>query len=108
MTKKIFLSVLLLAFAVQGFAQSLSLLDEVILLDIYPARELPMEGITSNIILDKITTKNKKLLSKDELLSYISNNNFEVALPRRYPSTMIQIIGVDKFNKTVTLNKEFK
>lgn len=65
---------------VDGFAQSLSLLDEVILLDIYPARELPMEGITSNIILDKIITKNKKLVSKDELLTYISNNNFEVVV----------------------------
>jgi len=61
-----------------GFAQSLSLLDEVILLDIYPARELPIEGVTSKMLLEKVTTKNKKLLSKQEVLEHIRTNDHEV------------------------------
>lgn len=53
------------------FAASLSLADKVILLDIYPARELPVEGVTSKLIFDKITTANKVLLQKEELLNYL-------------------------------------
>lgn len=49
------------------FAKSLAAFDEVILLDIYPARELPMEGITSQWLLDKMNHSNKKLVSKTEL-----------------------------------------
>ncbi len=62
------------------FGESLSLLDEAIMLDIYPARELPMEGVTSKLILDKIKTANKKLLSKEQTLEYIKANAFEVVL----------------------------
>lgn len=47
----------------EGFANSLSMLDQVWLLDIYPARELPIEGVTSRIILDKIALKDKALVS---------------------------------------------
>jgi UDP-N-acetylmuramate--alanine ligase len=61
-----------------GFAQSLSLLDEVILLDIYPARELPIEGVTSKMLLEKVTTTNKKLLSKQEVLEHIRTNDHDV------------------------------
>ena len=50
------------------FAKSLSQFDEVILLDIYPARELPIEGITSQVLLEKITTSKKTLVSKTELI----------------------------------------
>ena len=50
------------------FAKSLSQFDEVILLDIYPARELPIEGITSEVLLSKITTPQKTLVSKAELI----------------------------------------
>jgi UDP-N-acetylmuramate--alanine ligase len=46
------------------FAKSLSQFDELLLLDIYPARELPMEGITSEWLLGKVDHKNKKLISK--------------------------------------------
>ena len=49
------------------FAQSLAAFDQVILLDIYPARELPMEGINSQWLLNKIDNTNKKLVSKEEL-----------------------------------------
>ena len=56
-----------------GFAESLALVDELILLDIYPARELPIEGVTSKILFDKIELKDKKILSKEELLVCIKN-----------------------------------
>jgi UDP-N-acetylmuramate--alanine ligase len=55
------------------FAKALSTVEEVILLDIYPARELPIEGITSELILDKLTSKQKLLLKKEELLDTIRN-----------------------------------
>lgn len=62
------------------FAKSLELLDEVILLDIYPAREFPIEGVDSKMLLDKIKIKAKFLYSKDELLNNLLNHNIEVLL----------------------------
>lgn len=62
------------------FARSLSMLDEVILLDIYPARELPIEGVTSQMLLDKITTPNKRICSKPGLLDYLRTHKQEVFL----------------------------
>lgn len=56
---------------IDGFASSLSAFDEVILLDIYPARELPVEGVNSAWLLEKIDNPNKKLVSKDSLISEI-------------------------------------
>lgn len=50
------------------FAKSLSHFDEVVLLDIYPARELPMEGITSKWLMSKMTSENKKIVSKNDLI----------------------------------------
>lgn len=64
---------------VDGFAESLSLADEAYLLDIYPARELPMEGITSQIIFDKMTNT-KHLVKPDELLEQIANTKPKVFL----------------------------
>ena len=52
----------------EEFAESLSLLDELILLDIYPAREEPIPGVTSKIIFDKVSIENKRLIKKEELL----------------------------------------
>ncbi len=54
-----------------GFAESLALADEILLLDIYPARELPMAGITSDILFEKINHSNKKLCSKKEAISFL-------------------------------------
>ncbi len=51
----------------EGFAESLSLADNVILLDIYPARELPMEGVTSELIFRSVQSKTKIKCTKDEL-----------------------------------------
>jgi UDP-N-acetylmuramate--alanine ligase len=63
---------------IDGFAESLSQFDEVILLDIYPARELPIEGVNSQWLLEKITNNNKKLVSKSELISVILNSDAKV------------------------------
>lgn len=51
-----------------GFAESLSLLDEAILLDIYPARELPMAGVSSDLIFDRITSDKKHKANKENVL----------------------------------------
>jgi len=56
------------------FAETLSMVDELILLPIYPARELPMEGVDSNMILNKVTASNKKVLSKAELKQWVTVN----------------------------------
>ncbi len=56
-----------------GFAETLSTVDSLILMDIYPARELPIEGITSSVLLDKIQAPEKRLLNKEEILSYIKS-----------------------------------
>lgn len=60
------------------FAKSLSAFDEIILLDIYPARELPMEGINSQWLLGKITNTHKKLVSKKELISNILETDAQI------------------------------
>ena len=64
----------------EGFAESLSLADKVILLDIYPARELPIEGVTSSALLEKITSKHKMLCSKEELLNTIKSIDLELVM----------------------------
>jgi UDP-N-acetylmuramate--alanine ligase len=65
---------------VDGFAESLSLADEVILLDIYPARELPMPGITSKIVFDKIRIESKTMCNKQELVDLLKTKHIEVLL----------------------------
>ena len=63
------------------FAASLSLLDELVLLDIYPAREAPIPGVTSQIIFDKVTIPNKRMIHKEELLELVrKEDNWEVVL----------------------------
>ena len=62
------------------FADALSLADEVILLDIYPAREKPIQGITSQIIFDKILSPHKELCMREKLVERIKEYNFEVLL----------------------------
>ena len=63
-----------------GFAQSLSLLDALILLDIYPARENPIKGVNAQMILDKVTISDKQICSKADLLSVIKMRHPEVIL----------------------------
>ena len=62
------------------FAEALSLADEVILLDIYPAREQPLPGVTSEIIFNAIDCANKVMCSKQELLGIVAERDFDVLL----------------------------
>jgi UDP-N-acetylmuramate--alanine ligase len=62
------------------FAESLDLLDECILLDIYPAREKPIEGITSEMLIGKMKCENKKVLSKEKVLEELKNNKPQVLI----------------------------
>ena len=62
------------------FAAALSLADEVILLPIYPARELPIEGVSSEMILEKVKCGEKRIYSKENLISSLQMFNFEVLL----------------------------
>lgn len=57
-----------------GFAESLDLADEVILLPIYPARELPMEGVNSEMILNRMALTNKQVLSKEQMIHWVKEN----------------------------------
>lgn len=63
---------------IDGFAQSLSNFDEILLLDIYPARELPIEGVNSTWLLDKIENQNKILVEKQSLIKNILDREFDV------------------------------
>jgi len=65
---------------VEGFARSLSQFDEILLLDIYPAREEPLDGITSLWLLNHITNENKKLVSKSELADALTSSNCRIKL----------------------------
>ena len=63
----------------KDFAEALSQLDEVVLTEIYPAREEPIEGVTSKLIYDNLKTGVKKeMIQKDEVLNYIKTHQFEV------------------------------
>lgn len=77
------------------FAKSLAAFDQVILLDIYPARELPMEGITSSWLLDKIENSRKKLVQKNELIPTILESD----------ATVIVTIGAGDIGEMVTTIK---
>ena len=61
------------------FAESLSLADELILLEIYPAREKPVDGVTSQMLAEKCTIKNE-VCSKEQLISVLEKKDFEVLL----------------------------
>ncbi|MEN6619042.1 MAG: UDP-N-acetylmuramate--L-alanine ligase [Rikenellaceae bacterium] len=77
------------------FAKSLSKLDSLILLDIYPARELPIEGVTSRIIFDSVKLKDKVLIDKKELM---------VTLAKREIDTLISFGAgdIDRFIEPIT------
>jgi len=79
-----------------NFAESLAAFDEVILLDIYPARELPMEGITSSWLLEKIKNNNKKLVSKQQLIPSILESD----------ATVIVTIGAGDIGELVSSIKK--
>ncbi|WP_298536008.1 UDP-N-acetylmuramate--L-alanine ligase [uncultured Algibacter sp.] len=65
---------------IDDFAKSLAQFDELLLLDIYPARELPIEGVNSEWLLGKIANKNKQLVTKGDLLNQIHKSDAQVVL----------------------------
>ena len=62
------------------FAAALSAADEVIMPEIYPARELPIEGVTTAIILNEVKSKEKTYCERKDLLNLIKNSNFEILM----------------------------
>jgi UDP-N-acetylmuramate--alanine ligase len=65
----------------RDFADALSLLDEVILTEIYPARELPIEGVTSALIYDNLRPGiEKQMINKDDVLTYVKKHSFDVLI----------------------------
>ena len=84
------------------FAQALSLADEVYLLPIYPARELPIPGVTSEIILDRLTCAKKAIIAREKLVESIKSLNFDVLLTvgagdidRLLPAIRQQLCGLN-------------
>ncbi len=63
-----------------GFVRELSRLDELILLPIYPARELPIEGVSSDALLEQITAKRKMIVSKDKVVDFLASRTSGVYL----------------------------
>jgi UDP-N-acetylmuramate--alanine ligase len=63
-----------------GFAEALDLVDELLLLDIYPARELPIEGVTSTMLLKKMSLQNKRLCGKQEVIDIVKEEKPELLL----------------------------
>ncbi|UII29236.1 UDP-N-acetylmuramate--L-alanine ligase [Fulvivirga maritima] len=82
-------------FAVE-FSESLSLADEVILLDIYPAREEPIEGVSSELLLENITIDKKELCTKEQLINNLEEKELEV----------VATIGAGDIDKLVEPIKE--
>ncbi len=82
---------------VDGFAEELDKLDEIILMDIYPARELPIEGITSERIFEIMKNQNKKLVTKDTLIEVL----------KEYKPEILMTLGAGDIDTFVPKIKEF-
>ena len=81
------------------FAKSLSRFDEVILLEIYPAREEPIEGISSKWLLDKIANENKKIVAKEDLSIEVKNSNCKVKLMVGAGDIGVEVESITKYLK---------
>jgi UDP-N-acetylmuramate--alanine ligase len=89
----------------QEFSEALDLADEVILLPIYPARELPVEGISSEMILKKMSQKNASVLSGEQLLEYLARNYLETVHKNPYGQLLITA-GAGNIDQLVNPIKE--
>ncbi len=78
------------------FAKSLDLLDQVILLDIYPAREKPIPGINSGLILSLMKNQNKQLLSNNQMLEFIWRNDNDILLTMGAGDIDKQVVNIVK------------
>lgn len=83
-----------------GFAQSLDLLDVCVLLDIYPAREKPIEGIDSQMLLNKMTSKHKHLVKKENVLSFLKTHHCEVVMTLGAGDIDTLITPIEEYLKT--------
>lgn len=83
-----------------GFAQSLSLLDKVMLLNIYPARELPIEGVDSELILKNITTTDKMLCSKQDVMKELSEHKPDILLTLGAGDIDLMVADIEKLFQT--------
>lgn len=63
-----------------GFAEELSKLDELLLMDIYPAREEPIEGVNAEMLLSKMNHANARIVSREEILDAVQKGNFDVVM----------------------------
>jgi UDP-N-acetylmuramate--alanine ligase len=64
----------------EGFAQALDALDEILLMDIYPARELPIEGVTSEIVFSKMQNPHKQRVTKENIMEAVQKSDFDVIM----------------------------
>jgi UDP-N-acetylmuramate--alanine ligase len=71
------------------FAESLDLADRILLLPIYPARELPVEGVSSKLILAQMENKNAAVVSKEEVLSYLQNDYLKLVKESSFGEVLI-------------------
>ncbi len=85
---------------VDDFSESLSKFDELILLDIYPARELPIEGVNSKWLLNKIELENKQLSSKNNLVSNILKSDAQIIVMMG-AGDIGELVGKVKENLTI-------
>ena len=87
----------------EEFAEALSNVDKLILLDIYPAREEPIPGVTSEIIFDKVTAPQKVLIKKEEIMQYLEDEDIDTLIT-------FGAGNIDRFIEPVTemLNKRIK
>jgi UDP-N-acetylmuramate--alanine ligase len=92
------------------FADSLSKADSLILLDIYPARELPIEGVTSQLIFDKVRLDDKQLIRKQDLLDVLGHKNLQAVLTAGAGDIDAQVQAVTALlrERSETLNAKYE
>ncbi|WP_299763783.1 UDP-N-acetylmuramate--L-alanine ligase [uncultured Dokdonia sp.] len=83
----------------EDFAMQLSQFDEVFLLDIYPARELPIEGVTSEVLLEKIKLEKKRLVTKENLLEGIQQASQKIIVMMGAGDIGVEILKVTQLLK---------
>ncbi len=80
----------------EGFAQSLSKFDSLLLLDIYPARELPIPGITSSWLLEQVDTDEKSLVKKEDLVTEIKKRQPEILITMGAGDIGLEVVKIQK------------
>lgn len=86
------------------FAKSLELLDEVILLEIYPAREKPIKNIDANMLLEKIHIQAKAICDKDSIIDELKKRNLDVMLTLGAGDIDQQVLSIEEYLKTRYIN----